>query len=262
MIKINKPINPPEVRFVHGAHAKKGQLKWRVAQAQLLDDFRNHPEKFNGEGSGSYSFNADFGRNEYRKALKNCQGNKCCFCEKPIANADIEHFRPKSAWQQTKGSPLNKPGYYWLAYSWSNMLISCGDCNSQANKGNLFPVNGVRSSFPSDCNGEDKILINPSEEDPSIYITFRLDMPLGIDADGRGDSNIEVFNLKERADILEIRRDRLSLYRKMKKQSVLMPDILNTIDEIKEAKIYIAKAKGAKSPFAGMINENIKNGLL
>lgn len=260
MIKINKSVNPPEVRFLHVGHPKKKQLKWRVALAELLKDFRNHPEKFNDKGT--YPFSADFGRSEYSKALKECQGNKCCFCEKPIATADIEHFRPKSAWQQTKGSPINKPGYFWLAYSWSNMLISCNDCNSQANKGNLFPVNGIRAVFPSNCKSENKVLINPAEEDPSTFITFRLDEPVGIDGNGRGNENIKIFNLKERGDIKEIRRDRLRLYRKMKIQSLLAPDLLNTIDEIREASIYVNKAQAAKSPFAGMIRENIKNGLL
>ena len=259
MIKINKPTDAPEVRFIGGGVTKKGRLKWRVAFAKLIADFRVNPTQFS---QGTYSFNADFGRNEYREALKKCQGNKCCFCEKPVAGSDIEHFRPKAAWQQGKGQLLNKPGYYWLAYSWDNKLIACTDCNSKTHKGNLFPINGNRSTFPSTCKTEVKILINPAEEDPSVYISFRLDIPYGIDADGRGNDNIEIFHLKTRGDIAEPRRDRLRLYQKMKKLAVLTVNILNTEDEIKEAKIYIARAQAAKSPFAGMIRENIKNGLL
>ena len=43
---------------------------------------------------------------------------KCAYCEKDIRNEDkhIEHYRPKSR-------------YYWLAYSWDNLLLSCGKCN-------------------------------------------------------------------------------------------------------------------------------------
>lgn len=258
MIKINKPINAPEVRFVHSTHPKRGQLKWRVAQAKLLSDFRTDPNQF---VNGNYPFSADFGKTEYRNALKACQGNKCCFCEKPVATADIEHFRPKSAWQQEKPGRQERPGYYWLAYSWSNMLIACSDCNSQANKGNLFPVNGVRAVFSSDCRTEDKVLINPTEEDPSNYITFRLEVPVGIDANGRGNANIKIFNLRERGDLIETRRDRLARYRNCKK-ILSLPANLNTRDEINEAKIFIAKAQKTIAPFAGMIKENIKNGLL
>lgn len=258
MIKIHKPVNPPEVRYVQGGHPKKGQLKWRVAYAKLIADFTANPQQFT---VGRYTFGEDFGGTEYNRALKKCQGNKCCFCEKPIAIADIEHFRPKSAWQQAKGSALQKPGYFWLAYSWSNMLIACGDCNSQANKGNLFPVNGARASYPSDCKTEDKILINPTEEDPSNCITFRLDVPVGVDANGRGNINIEIFNLKNRGDIVETRRDRLARYRNYKK-ILSLPDGINSQQEIKDAKIFMAKAQGAKAPFSGMIRENIKNNLL
>lgn len=258
MIKINKPINPPEVRFVHGGHAKKGQLKWRVAYAKLIADFTANPLQFT---TGSYSFGEDFGRSKYNAALKKCQGNKCCFCEKPVATADIEHFRPKSAWQQAKGVAPQKPGYFWLAYSWSNMLIACGDCNSKTNKGNLFPVNGARAVYPSDCKTEDKILINPTEEDPSNCITFRLDVPVGIDVNGRGNVNIAIFDLKNRGDIVEARRDRLARYMNCKK-ILSLPAGINSQQEIKDAKIFMEKAQGTKAPFAGMIRENIKNKLL
>lgn len=258
MIRINKPVYPPEVRFERGNHPKKGQLKWRVAFAQLLADYRADENKFINE---KYAFSADFGRKEYNLALKACQGNKCCFCEKPVGVADIEHFRPKSAWQDTRGGRLNKPGYFWLAYSWSNMLIACNDCNSQANKGNLFPVRGLRSVYPSDCRTEDKILINPAEEDPADYITFMGDNPVGRDVDGRGDENIAILNLRDRGDIKETRRDRLRSYRAMKKLSLLPPGILSAL-EMKEAKIYLAQAQKVKSPFAGMIRENERNGLI
>lgn len=258
MIQINKPIYPPEVRFVRSGHPKRGQLKWRVAQLSLLADFKKDPTKFTLD---KYEFKHDFGRLEYSDALKKCQGNKCCFCEKPVSTADVEHFRPKSAWQQAKGLPQGKPGYFWLAYSWENMLIACTECNSKKNKGNLFPVNGVRSTFPSDCKTEDKVLINPAEEDPSLFITFRLDVPVGIDTQERGRQNIQIFDLKDRADLIEIRKDRLALYKTSKRILSLAPGI-NTADEIKEARIFIAKANSVKAPFAGMIRENVKNGFL
>jgi uncharacterized protein (TIGR02646 family) len=259
MIKINKPFNPPEVRFAGGGAAKVGQLKWRVAFGKLIFDFRADPGLF---VNGKYKFIADFGRTEYSTSLRKCQGNKCCFCEKPVGGADIEHFRPKAAWQQAKREQLNRPGYYWLAYSWDNMLISCTDCNSKTCKGNLFPVNGARSVFPSNCNAEASVLINPAKEDPSAFISFRLDQPYGIDPEGRGNANIEIFNLKTRGDILEPRRDRLKLYQKMGQLTKLVPDILNTEDEIRDAKVYIGRAQAVKSPFAGMIRENLKNGLI
>lgn len=258
MVKINKPEYPPEVRYAIGP--LKGQLKWRVAYRALMADFVNNPAPFN---NGKYPFSADFGKVEYRAELKKCQGNKCCFCEKPVAKSDIEHFRPKRAYQQAKGGALLRPGYYWLAYSWSNMLIACTDCNSKACKGNVFPVAGPRSTSPSDCRAENKSIINPTEEDPSIYITFRHDVPHGHDANGRGDENIVLFNLKHRADLVESRRDRLGNYKAMKKIATAnLHGGINTAQEIAEAKIFINKAVSSKSHFAGMIRENVKHGLI
>ncbi|AXH09327.1 TIGR02646 family protein [Malaciobacter halophilus] len=52
---------------------------------------------------------------------------KCAYCEKKLLDTDlhIEHYRPKSV-------------YYWLAYSWDNLLLSCGQCNRK--KRNNFKI--------------------------------------------------------------------------------------------------------------------------
>lgn len=59
-----------------------------------------------------------------KTALKAAYKNKCAFCEQKLSNNEnfpnqltIEHFRPKSR-------------YYWLAYSYDNLLPTCSDCNS------------------------------------------------------------------------------------------------------------------------------------
>ncbi len=41
---------------------------------------------------------------------------KCAFCEQKVEQFQVEHFRPKSI-------------YYWLAYSWDNLLLACPTCN-------------------------------------------------------------------------------------------------------------------------------------
>lgn len=61
------------------------------------------------------------------KALCELYNNKCAYCEKDISDEDkhIEHYRPKNI-------------YYWLAYSWDNLLLSCSKCNKK--KGEKFEV--------------------------------------------------------------------------------------------------------------------------
>nr|WP_239015299.1 AAA family ATPase [Archangium violaceum] len=67
---------------------------------------------------------------------------KCAFCESQLAHisyGDVEHFRPKAGWRQEEGGPLGRPGYYWLAYEWTNLFLACTLCNQQF-KRNLFPL--------------------------------------------------------------------------------------------------------------------------
>lgn len=259
MIRIIKESYPPEVRFVAANHPKKGQLKWRVAENQVLLDFAANPLPFQ---NGTYDFNQDYGRTEYRNSLENCQGPKCCYCEKPLYGGSIEHFRPKKAWQQTRGSAFMRPGYYWLAYRWSNMLISCNECNQADQKGNYFPVNGFRATQPFDrYSVEDKVIINPTEEDPSVDISFRGSIPIHLTQ--RGQLNIAIFKLDTRGDIVPIRKDRFDLYFTLKTiASLPAPSDVFSQNRINEAKKFIKKAASRKAPFAGMIVENLKNGTL
>lgn len=61
--------------------------------------------------------------------LFEAQNHNCAYCEAKQLQAeyrDADHFRPK-AW------------YWWLAWSWDNLLFSCEVCN-RSHKKNLFPL--------------------------------------------------------------------------------------------------------------------------
>jgi uncharacterized protein (TIGR02646 family) len=62
-----------------------------------------------------------------RDILKKIYRNKCAYCETKFTRAyiNIEHYRPKA-------------NYYFLAYSWSNLLPICQVCNTQ--KSNHFEL--------------------------------------------------------------------------------------------------------------------------
>ncbi len=62
---------------------------------------------------------------DVKNNLKKLYNNKCCYCENKIELGEVEHFRPKEK-------------YYWLAYSWDNLLYSCKQCN--VNKSNKFEL--------------------------------------------------------------------------------------------------------------------------
>ena len=73
---------------------------------------------------------------------------RCAYCEGRYNSGefgDAEHYRPKS--EVTEGrKAVSHPGYYWLAYEWQNLLLSCRKCNSKHS--NIDPVTGKKVSHP------------------------------------------------------------------------------------------------------------------
>jgi uncharacterized protein (TIGR02646 family) len=99
--------------------------------------------------------------------LWRAQHCKCCYCEHRIPKSfnDVEHYRPKSKANRAPGCMLTH-GYWWLAYSWENLLYSCPSCN-RSNKNANFPtrlgsVSLVAETQPFDGQ-EIPLLIDPAE---------------------------------------------------------------------------------------------------
>ena len=112
-----------------------------------------------------------------KEILKRLQHKKCCYCESmPSATSAlrIDHFRPKRAVRQSKGSDRLYPGYYWLAYRWDNLVLACDHCNLK--KSDYFPleVPGQRARNHLDpLDREAPLLLNPyGETNPGEYLTF------------------------------------------------------------------------------------------
>jgi uncharacterized protein (TIGR02646 family) len=96
------------------------------------------------------------------------QHNKCCYCEKREEQAkyrDVEHYRPKST-------------YWWLAWTWENLLFACIDCNRE-HKRNQFPMSDgsvALSAEQSPPGNESPLVLDPSDPagpDPASEIEFR-----------------------------------------------------------------------------------------
>ena len=257
MIKIHRDSFPPDDKYLQGTD--RGKQKWRCAENRILSEFKSKPASFI---NGSYKFPKHPSYNVWKEELVRCQGKKCCYCEKPIDNGQIEHFRPKQGYQQNKGDSLNYPGYYWLAYRRQNLFLSCVECNDSGRKGNLFPIDGHRATNPtSKLSDESSILVNPYEEEPNKFISFYKDKPISIGTKGR--RTIEILQLDKRFDLNEIRKDVFDIYVWAKKFADL-PNPINNIsqEDIDYAKERIRKSIKRKSRFSGMIMENIRNGIL
>jgi len=140
----------------------------------------------------------------------------CAYCETDVTDnsrGEIEHYRPKAGVQDMDWTTVqrmtsqgleNHPGYYWLAYEWQNLLLSCTLCNQVATrreygKGNRFPVVGDRAWVPGDEANEEAVLINPCIEDPAIHLSFLPESGLFEPITERGKTTIEICGLNLRS---------------------------------------------------------------
>lgn len=122
--------------------------------------------------------NAIYGHKSVKDALWAAQRDKCAYCEgsfRAFCYGDIEHYRPKAYSQQSKAGKKTYPGYYWLAYRWENLLVSCEFCN-RARKKNLFPLQDPAKRAKNDAGlaHEQSLLLDPAGPvNPRDHIRFR-----------------------------------------------------------------------------------------
>lgn len=122
----------------------------------------------------SNTFNKRYKEDDVKEALLEIYRKKCAYCEKDIGDSHyhIEHYRPKSI-------------YYWLAYSWDNLLLCCDRCNTF--KGNSFDIKNaermifsekVLSKIHSLCAGyndlEKPLMVQPELDDVEAQLDFNL----------------------------------------------------------------------------------------
>ena len=129
-------------------------------------------------GRSRFSFDPTiYGSSAIRKILEQQQHGKCCYCESTHSETSagrIDHFRPKGAVRQGKTSPRSRPGYYWLAYAWHNLLLACEKCNRQ--KSDYFPLDEPAQrarNHLEPIEREVPLLLSPyADSDPSKHLAF------------------------------------------------------------------------------------------
>ena len=204
MIRVERPPEPPEILQDAGT----GETR------KMCDAYDLHAEEYR---SGAKKFTFEDGIYNHRSvkdALVAAQHRKCCYCESKFLGTSwgaVEHFRPKGAVRPGPRRGLEYPGYYWLAFHWENLLVSCERCNTI--KGSLFPIHdpGSRARCHHDEPDEEApLLVDPAREDPQQHIHFRdaAVEPLT----QRGRETIKGIGL-EREDLEEERRQKLQIVR-------------------------------------------------
>lgn len=303
MIHINVDLyNTPKI----DAYTKKdklaqdGQTKLTMFDKELEDaeSFFTNPANYKDEKKLSdkkFSFKV-YKDNDVQKALVKAYGLKCAYCESDFAAVtpkEIEHFRPKSAIDTCiLNAKELKPGYWWLAGDWSNLLISCVDCNRERThkvsgsdsilgKQNQFPLADeqvrIRSHKMSSEQEEDKrLLLHPAIDNPMEHLTFD-DKALihpkdnGTGIDPKGKESIRVYALqrgelvKNRLVVLndlklkiELLLREVEMYHKLSnipKAKSVSNLSLKQIDSLRSG-IEILLQPG--KPYLGMLREHIR----
>jgi len=242
------------------------------------EDCRLYDANPGGYQSGTSKFNFDeaiYGHKSVKEQLIAEQYGKCCFCEADFtANGygDVEHFRPKGGYTVNRTSKLIRPGYYWLAYDWTNLFLSCEICN-QRHKKNFFPLADESSrakSHADDYRTESNLLLHPSFENPEDHISFNRHVPAA--KNKRGKLSITAFGI-DRPKLNSNREKHLQNVRNnlflagfepaqlseserllLVKQSGQDWSVIEELIQI--AKLFIAKATSHNQPFAAMVRAN------
>jgi len=252
VIALRRPKHVPKLL------ATKGKALADTAHALFSGD----PAGFSA-GTKTIPFDSTvYGSKAVKRRLLRLQADKCCFCESKISHnayGDVEHFRPKAAWKQSGKNRLSRPGYYWLAYEWRNLLLCCQLCN-QRHKGNLFPLRdpGTRAKSPSDTLAkEEPMFINPSTENPEAFIGFRGDTPYPINNDPRARLTIARLGLK-RKPLRERRLDRLEIAKMI--YQIASGIIPTSVPHRNEARALLASLSSPASEYSAALKCAVTDG--
>ncbi len=161
MIQINRGKEAAELAEVRDT-GLKGLRKIRKSRQLKSTDFK--------------------GYNVVKELLRKRQKYKCCYCEqKQVSkNRDVEHFRPKTLADRGPHPSGKGTGYWWLAWSWSNLLFSCDTCNRYYKK-DQFPLDHSSDVLNAEedpattefSKKETPLLIDPATENGVKHIQFR-----------------------------------------------------------------------------------------
>lgn len=249
-----------------------------AARLALETRYNANPAACRAPGSRLLNVPATLYNDETVKAkLIAQQQEKCCYCEAKflhVGYGDVEHYRPKNGFRQDATSPLEKPGYYWLAYTWDNLLFSCKRCNG-GHKRNYFPLANHPAGRARSHHDQPKLpqeqplLLHPAHDNPATHIRFRRAVAVG--KTPRGQATIALCGLNRKQN-LERRRTHLAHIESHDSMAGMDPSTMSPTDlarqiakcgsvavfikRIGQAKTICEAAALDKAEFAGMVRAN------
>ena len=113
-------------------------------------------------------------------AIQKASHGKCWYCESRQDRSDmpVDHFRPKNSVSEAVGHP----GYFWLAFDWTNFRYSCTYCNSrrrdvvsgtEGGKQDHFPIIPPPPHARCETDPKDRAkLLDPTNDSDTKLLTF------------------------------------------------------------------------------------------
>ncbi len=134
---------------------------------------------------------------------------KCAYCEQPLneKTVNIDTYRPKDM----DRAPDVDGHYWWLAFTWNNLLPACKPCN--AAKRNLFPVAAQRCAVGTTgeaLDAEAPLLIDPAREDPGVYLDTADN---GMLRPAKGLAQLDTMRAASTIELLQLNRRELVMAR-------------------------------------------------
>lgn len=195
---------------------------------------------------------------DYKPVFAEAQHGKCGYCEMMVIGShpgDVEHYWPKGEVWQLKDDPtktglerrwastiegrqrdvISARGYWWMAYDWSNYLLSCLVCNEYW-KLSYFPVEEDPRQLPPDAQKQEvPLLLNPFDHtrNPADHLRFdELGQIEAKDKSSCGVATIRTCGL----DRESLRRDRIEKARRAYKlaQQLASADQANSEEILKD----------------------------
>lgn len=149
--------------------------EWKEKARQVTEELRNIPET---DRARFIERNSEIWQG-LKSELERISHGKCWYCEvkSPRADFHVDHHRPKNRVKNSDGT--EEPGYWWLAFEYSNYRLACSFCNCPhagedgivRGKSDQFPLHSgsVRARPDSNLNDENPILLDPTNPvDPSM----------------------------------------------------------------------------------------------
>jgi uncharacterized protein (TIGR02646 family) len=166
-----------------------------------------------------------------RPFLEELSNQKCWYseCRNPGTDDDVDHFRPKLGVEEDP----NHPGYYWLAFDWENLRLSCHRANrprtnpetgETGGKAGHFPlINPERRAFgPCDnWQGENPAILDPTNPMDPPLLSFKVNGEVDLSPQFKGqpipEEKFEKSRLYLHLNWPAFVEDRLMLYNRVKR---------------------------------------------